>query len=67
MRLSASDTGPGLPDDVRAHLFEPFVSGRAEGTGLGLSIVREIAEAQGGTVEWRSDNLGTTFELTFPL
>jgi len=51
---------------VRRHLFEPFVSERAEGTGLGLSIVQEIALAHGGTVSYRPENPGSTFELVVP-
>ena len=66
LRLRVSDDGPGLPTQVRQHLFEPFVSARADGTGLGLSIVREIMLAHGGTVSYRPENPGSTFELTLP-
>lgn len=41
LQLRVTDNGPGLPPGVRRHLFEPFVSERADGTGLGLSIVKE--------------------------
>jgi signal transduction histidine kinase len=60
------DTGPGVPEGVREHLFEPFVTGRAEGTGLGLAIVREIARAHGGDVRVTSDCNGATFEIDVP-
>ena len=66
LRLRVTDDGPGLPEAVRAHLFEPFVTARAEGTGLGLSIVREIALAHGGSVAYRPGNPGSTFELSVP-
>jgi signal transduction histidine kinase len=66
LRLRVTDDGPGLPVEVRQHLFEPFVSARADGTGLGLSIVREIALAHGGTVSYRPENPGSTFELIVP-
>jgi len=46
--LSVRDEGAGPPADIRDHLFEPFVTGRAGGTGLGLSIAREVAAAHGG-------------------
>jgi len=61
-----TDNGPGLPAEVRRHLFEPFVTERADGTGLGLSIVQEIALAHGGAVSYRPENPGSTFELMLP-
>ncbi|MER6156893.1 HAMP domain-containing sensor histidine kinase [Streptomyces sp. NPDC001868] len=51
--IEVRDDGPGIPDDLRARLFEPFVRGeehRAAGSGLGLSIVTAIATAHGGMV-----------------
>ena len=45
LSLRVNNTGPGVPDEVRERLFEPFVTGRADGTGLGLSIVRETARS----------------------
>ena len=66
LRVSVADDGPGLPEAVRQHLFEPFVTGRADGTGLGLSIVREIARGHGGTVEYGPENPGSRFTLTLP-
>lgn len=55
LRLNFEDTGPGLPKDVRARLFEPFVSGSKAGTGLGLSIVRSLCERAGWTVRLSAD------------
>jgi hypothetical protein len=48
LRLTVADTGPGVPPGLLNHLFEPFVTGRADGTGLGLAIARELADAHGG-------------------
>ncbi len=42
------DDGEGIPEEIRAHLFEPFSSGKSRGTGLGLTTARELARAQGG-------------------
>lgn len=64
--LSVLDQGPGPPTHVREHLFEPFVTGRADGTGLGLSIVREIAAAHGGMARLGQSPAGTLFEIVVP-
>jgi signal transduction histidine kinase len=64
--LSVRDEGAGPSPDIREHLFEPFVTGRADGTGLGLSIVREVAEAHGGTARLGSSVSGTVFEIVVP-
>jgi len=63
-----SDTGPGIPEEIRARLFESFAThGKAEGTGLGLAIVKRIAEEHGGTITFRTGKgKGTTFILTLP-
>jgi signal transduction histidine kinase len=64
--LSVADTGRGVPEVIRGHLFEPFVTGRAEGTGLGLAFVREVAEAHGGTVRAVHRQDGTTIVMELP-
>jgi signal transduction histidine kinase len=48
--IRIADTGPGIAEDLRARLFEPFVTGRPDGTGLGLAIAREMAAAQAGSL-----------------
>jgi len=64
--LSVRDQGPGPPEGIREHLFEPFVTGRSEGTGLGLSIVREVAAAHGGAARFGDCRAGTNFEIVLP-
>ena len=64
--LSVHDQGSGPPAHIREHLFEPFVTGRADGTGLGLSIVREIASAHGGIARLGHAHAGTVFEIVVP-
>jgi signal transduction histidine kinase len=66
LRLTVSDDGPGVPEEVRAHIFEPFVTSRCGGTGLGLAIVREIVEAHGGTVRLVPSASGAVFEMELP-
>jgi len=66
--LTLSDTGPGIPEDIRETLFDSFVtSGKKDGTGLGLAIVKKIVEQHGGTVGFRSKpGQGTTFDIRLP-
>jgi signal transduction histidine kinase len=64
--IRVTDSGAGIASTVRDHLFEPFVTGRADGTGLGLALVREIATAQGGTVRTVDTPHGAVFELRLP-
>jgi len=60
------DTGPGIADDVRERLFEPFVTGKADGTGLGLPIARRLLRDLGGDLELvQTGGSGTTFRATF--
>jgi two-component system sensor kinase FixL len=67
IEISVADTGPGLPETVRARLFQPFVTTKPEGMGVGLSVCRAIVEAHGG--ELRAEDAvggGTVFRLTVP-
>jgi signal transduction histidine kinase len=61
-----SDTGPGIPEEIRERLFQSFAThGKEDGTGLGLAIVKRIAEEHGGSVECRTrTGKGTTFILS---
>ncbi len=61
------DTGPGIPPEIREHLFEPFCTTKKEGFGLGLFIVQKVVEGHGGRIEVKSQaGQGTTFELFLP-
>ena len=69
LRVSIEDDGPGVPDDMRERIFEPFQSSRADGqgTGLGLAIVRTVANEHDAEIEvGRSETLGGgRFALVF--
>ena len=69
--LHITNTGPGIPDDVRGHIFEKFAQADSTRTqnssGLGLNFCKLAMEAQGGTIGFESeDEAGTTFFITFP-
>lgn len=64
--LRVADSGPGIAEEVRERLFEPFVTGRADGTGLGLAIVREIARHHHGDVRLVAAAGGAVFEIEVP-
>ncbi len=66
VELTVSDTGPGVPPDARAHLFEPFFTTRPEGTGLGLALCREIVQQHGGRIDLMADAPGATFRVVLP-
>lgn len=67
LRLVVEDTGPGIPEEIRETIFEPFVThGKVEGTGLGLAIVKAFTERQGGSVQFETSSAGTRFLLDFP-
>jgi len=65
--IEISDTGPGVPEKAKAHLFEAFQgSARAGGTGLGLAIAAELMRAHGGEIELMESGRGARFRLTLP-
>ncbi len=68
LRIRVVDNGPGIPEEIRARLFTPFVtSGKVHGTGLGLSIVKRFVDDHGGTIELESSHdKGTAFSVHIP-
>ena len=64
--VAVSDQGPGIAEEVLQHLFEPFVSGKAEGTGLGLAVVHHIVQQHGGSVFGTCSESGATFTVSLP-
>ena len=65
--IEVSDTGPGVPERARAHLFEAFQgSTRRGGSGLGLAIAAELVRAHGGEIRLVEGTIGATFRLIIP-
>ncbi len=67
LRLEVSDTGPGMPEEVQARIFDPFFSTKLAGRGLGLAVVHAIVSAYGGVINlFSKPGEGTRFEVFLP-
>jgi signal transduction histidine kinase len=67
-RIAITDSGPGIPAEIRDKLFTPFVTTKARGTGLGLSTVKRLVEAHHGGIRVDSPpGGGTTVTIDLPL
>ncbi len=69
LHLTIADNGNGIPEEIRARFFEPFVTyGKSKGTGLGSAIVKSVVEAHGGKIHFETENgKGTSFFISLPL
>jgi two-component system nitrogen regulation sensor histidine kinase GlnL len=65
--VQVEDNGPGVPQQLRASIFYPLVTGRANGTGLGLAVAQELVTRNGGIIEFESEVGRTVFTLLLPL
>ena len=67
LNVEIIDDGPGIPPDIAAEIFEPFVSGRENGTGLGLALVSKIISDHDGWIRVESVPGRTVFRLSLPM
>ena len=67
LMIQIEDNGPGVPDHLRPHLFDPFVTTKHNGTGLGLALVAKIIGDHGGIIECDSEANKTVFRVLLPL
>ena len=66
IRLDVADDGPGIPEEIRPRLFEPFATTREDGNGLGLAVSRRIVERHGGSLALLPATPGATFRIELP-
>ncbi|HLJ62754.1 MAG TPA: ATP-binding protein [Stellaceae bacterium] len=64
--VSVIDNGEGIPEDLRAHLFDAFVTTKRNGTGLGLALVAKVIDDHGGVIEFESQPRRTLFRVHLP-
>jgi two-component system nitrogen regulation sensor histidine kinase GlnL len=67
LAVTIQDNGPGIPEDLQPHLFDPFVTTKAGGSGLGLALVAKIIDDHGGVIEFDSQPRRTLFRLMLPM
>ena len=66
--IRITDTGVGIPEEIKKHIFDPFFTTRISGLGLGLTLTKRIVEAHGGFIEVESEEgAGTTFTIYLPM
>lgn len=64
--ITVTDTGVGIPDEIKPKLFQPLITTKARGQGFGLAVVKRLIEAQGGSITVESQvGKGTQFKITF--
>jgi two-component system nitrogen regulation sensor histidine kinase GlnL len=66
IQVEVMDNGPGVPEDMRDEIFDPFVSGRANGTGLGLALTSKIILDHNGLISLNSKPGNTVFRISLP-
>ena len=65
--VTVQDNGPGIPEELQPHLFDPFVTTKRNGTGLGLALVSKIVSDHGAVIEFESRPRRTMFRVSLPM
>ncbi len=66
-KIDVTDTGHGIPDDLRDKILDPYFTTKGEGTGLGLALCDKIMRQHNGSLDFHTSPIGTTFHVTLPL
>lgn len=67
LEFSVTDNGPGIPEDIKRHMFDPFITTKTNGSGLGLALVAKIIGDHGGVIECQSQAGKTVFRVLMPI
>jgi two-component system, NtrC family, nitrogen regulation sensor histidine kinase GlnL len=67
LMITITDNGSGIPEELKAHLFDPFVTSKRNGSGLGLALVAKVIGDHGGIIEFDSQSRRTVFRVFLPV
>ena len=67
VRIEVIDSGPGIPDDLRSRVFDPYFTTKSEGTGMGLALCDKIVRQHDGLLDFSSTENGSVFGITLPV
>jgi signal transduction histidine kinase len=67
IKVTFKDNGPGIPAEIKAHIFEPFFSTKTTGAGIGLALCHDLVAEHGGVIKVDSGSSGTTFVVILPV
>lgn len=67
LKIEVCDDGPGIPEDLRSMIFDPYFTTKSEGTGMGLALCEKIVRQHQGSLEYRRNGRESVFEILLPL